>query len=44
MSAYLNALRRLSRNSNPIIVQARSNLFKNIGDKDLREILKICVD
>jgi hypothetical protein len=44
MSAYLNALRGLSGNSNPIIVQARSNLFKNIGDEDLREILKICVD
>jgi hypothetical protein len=42
--AYLNALRGLSANSNPIIVQARSNLFKNIGDEDLREILKICLD
>jgi hypothetical protein len=42
--AYLNALRGLSANSNPIIVQARSNLFKNIGDEDLREIFKICVD
>jgi hypothetical protein len=44
MSAYLNALRGLSGNSNPIIVQARSNLFKNIGDEDLREILKICLN
>jgi hypothetical protein len=43
-NAHLNALRTLSGNNHPIIVQARLDFFRSISDEHLREVLEICLD